>query len=244
MKMLSLLSRKFPRMLTRRKLRAATARHAPSKQQEYAEEEPNVRLASAFAVVLILHIVAVGGIYAFNSIKAHQPAVATDATSQQAAAATKPEESDQNSAAAATGSNLAAAKIYRVKAGDTLTKIALANGVSVDDLEEANGLKSVGGLRLGQELKIPTKQAPKLIASDPHKPTDVKTGGETAVKNATASSGVKDSGETYIVAKGDNPVAIAKKLKVGYDDLLKLNKVDDPKKLQIGQKLKIPAKHN
>jgi LysM repeat protein len=44
------------------------------------------------------------------------------------------------------------------------------------------------------------------------------------------------------VAKGDNPVTIAKKLKVPYDDLLALNHIDDPHKLQIGQKLLIPNK--
>ncbi|HWB59066.1 MAG TPA: LysM peptidoglycan-binding domain-containing protein [Chthoniobacteraceae bacterium] len=61
------------------------------------------------------------------------------------------------------------------------------------------------------------------------------------VANASASS-VKDSGELYTVAKGDTPVSIAKKLHVNYDDLLKLNKISDPKKLKIGQKLRIPVK--
>ncbi|MFZ0917630.1 MAG: LysM domain-containing protein, partial [Candidatus Udaeobacter sp.] len=50
------------------------------------------------------------------------------------------------------------------------------------------------------------------------------------------------SGKTYIVKKGDNPVTIAKKLKVSYDDLIALNHIEDPHKLRIGQKLLIPAK--
>jgi LysM repeat protein len=50
------------------------------------------------------------------------------------------------------------------------------------------------------------------------------------------------SGKTYIVKKGDNPVTIAKKLKVSYDDLIALNHIENPHKLQIGQKLLIPAK--
>ena len=33
-----------------------------------------MKLSSAFVVVLVLHVVAVGGIYAFNALKAHQPA--------------------------------------------------------------------------------------------------------------------------------------------------------------------------
>ena len=53
---------------------------------------------------------------------------------------------------------------------------------------------------------------------------------------------VADSGKTYVVAKGDNPVTIAKKFKVSYDDLVALNHIDDPRKLKIGQKLLIPEK--
>ena len=45
----------------------------------------------------------------------------------------------------------------------------------------------------------------------------------------------------YVVAKGDNPVSIAKKFKVPYDELLALNHIEDPHKLKIGQKLLIPA---
>jgi LysM repeat protein len=49
------------------------------------------------------------------------------------------------------------------------------------------------------------------------------------------------SPRTYVVQKGDNPVAIAQKYDVSYSALLKLNNISDPRKLQIGQSLKIPA---
>ena len=58
----------------------------------------------------------------------------------------------------------------------------------------------------------------------------------------TVSAEVKDSGTMYTVAKGDVLVSIARKLHVGYDDLLKLNKIDDPKNLRIGRKLHVPVK--
>jgi LysM repeat protein len=51
-----------------------------------------------------------------------------------------------------------------------------------------------------------------------------------------------DAHKIYTVAKGDNPVSIAKKFKVSYDELLALNHIDDPRKLKIGQKLLIPNK--
>ena len=52
---------------------------------------------------------------------------------------------------------------------------------------------------------------------------------------------VPDSGKIYVVVKGDNPVTIARHLHVPYDALLELNQIEDPRKLQIGQKLHIPA---
>lgn len=57
-----------------------------------------------------------------------------------------------------------------------------------------------------------------------------------------AATGPKDSGEVYTVLKGESPERIAKKLGVSYNDLMKLNHIDDPKKLQIGQKLHVPIK--
>ena len=64
----------------------------------------------------------------------------------------------------------------------------------------------------------------------------------SATTTTAASAEVKDSGTTYTVVKGDNPVSISKRLRVSQEELLKLNKIDDPKKLRIGQKLHVPVK--
>src|SRR5207247_10793209 len=60
-----------------------------------------------------------------------------------------------------------------------------------------------------------------------------------SVAKATAGKPVS-SGKTYVVKKGDNPVTIARKLKVPYNDLIALNHIEDARKLRIGQKLLIP----
>ena len=49
------------------------------------------------------------------------------------------------------------------------------------------------------------------------------------------------SKKTYVVAKGDTPVSIAKKFKITSDQLLAANSIEDARKLKIGQKLVIPA---
>ena len=59
---------------------------------------------------------------------------------------------------------------------------------------------------------------------------------------AKSGSRLPDSGQTYTVGKGETAYAIAHKLKVSYNALLKLNQIDDPKKLKTGQKLRLPPK--
>lgn len=47
--------------------------------------------------------------------------------------------------------------------------------------------------------------------------------------------------QTYFVQAGDSPASIAAKFKIKTEDLVAANNIDDPQKLQIGQKLQIPA---
>ncbi|MEI8203683.1 MAG: M23 family metallopeptidase [Bacteroidota bacterium] len=46
-------------------------------------------------------------------------------------------------------------KLYKVRSGDTLSKIARNNGVSLEKLMQANGLNKTSILKLGQKIKIP-----------------------------------------------------------------------------------------
>jgi LysM repeat protein len=63
----------------------------------------------------------------------------------------------------------AASKTYTVKAGDTLTKVAKAQGVKVKALRDANKLKT-DQIHVGQKLRIPTHKtaaAPAAAAAAP-----------------------------------------------------------------------------
>jgi len=254
---------KRPGFLTRKpaktkpvKLQAATAR---MRAEDDFDDEPQTRLSSAFFVVLILHVVAVGGIYAFNSIKAHRkgleptsasakPMVEKSAATEPAAAPAKghaapaPEVAAKTAGASAAPASLAStpignAKIYNVKPGDTLSKISQQTGVSVAALQFAN--KETATLRPGQILNVPAKStAPPSAAIEPPAPNPAAKKAEPSAPTKPATPG------SYEVQKNDTATAIAKRFNVSVDDLLKVNKVTDPKKLQLGQKLSIPVKKN
>jgi len=83
-----------------------------------------------------------------------------------------------------TSSTDTGAETYTVKSGDTLTKIAKANGTTVKAIESENNL-STTKIKVGQKLKIPVKaEAPNTIVNTP--PATVPT--PTPVAPAPAPS--------------------------------------------------------
>ena len=90
----------------------------------------------------------------------------------------------------------------------------------------------------------PDKPGNKAVAPDVQKLVESShlagAGGGKAQYGNVAQEGSGEAGKFYVVQSGDSPARIAKKFKVSYADLLKVNNIEDPKKLQIGQKLVIP----
>jgi LysM repeat protein len=182
---------KIPRLFRRKKLRAATARRSASASAEmdYGEmPEPNMKLSRALLIVLLLHVVAVSGIIAFNAIKTRQSSFVP-------------------AALANTENNLAAKSV-----GSTINSDASNPRSAAVPSTEAKTSRSFS----------------KPLAKDEH------------AKTSEDEKAPVSSGKIYTVVKGDNPVTIAKKINVSYDDLMALNHIEDPRKLQIGQKLLIP----
>jgi LysM repeat protein len=118
--------------------------------------------------------------------------------------------------AALIGSNLVAqnsASVYIVQNGDTLSHIALRNGVPESAIKKANNLNS-DLIRVGQKLKIPTSE--------------------------NASIGDFDSGIIHEVKRGDTLGGIAMTHGVSISNLKRANNISSDV-IQIGQKLKIPV---
>jgi LysM repeat protein len=246
-KVLKTLSRR-PRRQPPKRLRARVRATTAATADDYEDEEPQTKLTSAFVVVLILHLVAVGGIYAFNEIKASRKTVdsgriaeTAKQTSTTAPTVTPARQPDRSFDTTTNGSLSTAApavasvppatskpRVYTVKSGDTLHGIAKANGLSVNDVKSVNGLTG-DGIRPGQTLN--------LVAAKSTPPT-----GTEALPDRTELTEPKLALKSYTVKGGDRLVFIAKRFSVSQEDLMALNKIKDPSKLQIGQTLKIPAK--
>ena len=148
--------------------------------------------------------------------------------------------------------------IYTVKKGDSLWLIANKYGTTVDELKNANNLKS-NTLSIGQTLIIPKKKENTnkisyvvkkgdslwLIANK-YDTTVEKIKSTNNLKSNTLSIGqvlvIPSSSEfiTYTVKKGDSLWLIANKYNTTVDNIKKLNNLSS-NNLQINQKLILPA---
>jgi LysM repeat protein len=177
---------KISKLFRKKKLRASVAarRSLRASAETYDNmDEPNMKLSRALLIVLILHVVAVSGIVAFNAIKTRQ---------------------------------------------DSFVKAGSAEAVRQN---VRPGTSAPGRTGQGEENARASQRTSSTLENA--RPVTHSLPIEHAAKPA-------DSGKIYVVLKGDNPVTIAKKLKVSYDNLIELNHISDPRKLQIGQKLLIP----
>ena len=249
---------KLRRFFVRAKTYNAAAARTAS-QASHDEDDGTNRLSGAFIVVLLLHIIAVIGVFAFARIKESRshnaPPENPSATAAAKAAPVKPAapKAPAPAAAASTAaSNTPQAApheslkvpasgthtTYVVKENDTLTKIAFAYGVGVPDLVSSNKLKNPGDIHPGQALAIPaTRQPQRAAAAAETKPV------QTSAQKASPTPVERKPVKTYVVRKGDTAMKIARDNGCTYEELMKLNNVKDPKKILPGQVLKLPVKN-
>ena len=105
-------------------------------------------------------------------------------------------------------------KMYTVVKGDTYFKIAKKFNCSVEDIQKANGNKTI--IKIGEQIKIPVKGVAKPKVED---------------------SNIK----SHAVVKGETLSKIAAKYETTADKIRKLNGLKSDQ-LKIGQVLKIPVK--
>jgi LysM repeat protein len=225
----------------RTRLQASASRLTQPAYDDY-EEEPTTKLSTAFVVVLVLHLVAVGGIYAFHSIKAHRREA--DGTAVAANPGVSRKTVSAQAAGVAAVDSKAAAQAVTAKPAVVATQTAATptSAPPVPQAVQPAAPKPAASGGVVDKSQATTQTVPSAVLPQPKAaaPSPVAAAPKNATPSGTAPS--ESSGRTYTVVKGDNPVTIAKKMGVNSEELLKLNGLDDPKKLQIGQVLKVPAK--
>lgn len=239
----------------KKKQRAATATMSAG---DIEGDVPNLGVARALMVILVIHVVAIAGIF-FHS---HWLDGREDGA---AALADKPKEAEV-SAAVIEDENMPKIRsgdsIYTVGSGETYEIIANRFGVEENDLRIANANTP---LRAGKYLRIPPK---KIVAVEPAEITAVRESENRAApgpvlevqepalveteaaaradarpvvaRPAAEASAPSSSTRSYVVKPGDTFWAIASRHGCSVDAVMKANKISDPRRLRVGMSLTIP----
>ena len=122
---------------------------------------------------------------------------------------------------------------YMVKRGDSLSKIANQFDTSVRAIKAANGLSS-DLIRVGDKLVVPVSSSSIGTSSAMSAaPSD------SVSSSSTAPSFSASGAHTHTVKSGEYPGKIASQYDMTTDELLALNGITDPRKLQVGKVLKV-----
>lgn len=216
---------------------------------------PNLGVARALVVMLLIHVVAIAGIF-FHS---HW----LDGESEKAAAAVDHNQSPVVPAPDREDEGMPKIKLsdsfYRVGTGETYEIIAGRLGVAEIELRKANDNVEV---RLGRILRIPPK---KIVAVEPAAITELRQGSsqpaiepihqapapalvdtEAAMRadarpESTSSAPVRSaSSASHVVKSGDTLWSISQKYGSTVDAVKTANGIDNPRHLKVGMSLTIP----
>jgi membrane-bound lytic murein transglycosylase D len=106
---------------------------------------------------------------------------------------------------------------YTVKAGDTVSELAMKFGSNENEIKKLNGLHNPHSIRQGQSLKIPRRNG-----------NGGNGGGETNGRWIT-----------YVVKRGDTLWDIARAFGVLMERLIHWNNLGSPSKLRVGDQIKV-----
>ncbi|MGB6222233.1 MAG: LysM peptidoglycan-binding domain-containing protein [Haloferula sp.] len=236
----------------KKRQRAATA----ASPAELEGDVPNLGVARALVVILMIHVVAIAGIFFHSHWIDGEKSEATEVVEKAApVVVVEPTREDDGMPKIKSGDS-----IYTVGTGDTYENIAGRFGVTENELRLANDNIEI---RAGRYLRIPPK---KIVAVEPQAIAEVRARSNQPVLEPiqevvapalvdteaalladgrpTATADVKpassDASASYTVKPGDTFWSISKRYGASVETLMKANGITDARRLRVGMSLTIP----
>jgi len=111
-------------------------------------------------------------------------------------------------------------KLYTIKKGDSLLKIAKKFSIDLKTLKAINSLDKNNTVKIGQKLKLPANKVVEKKLAKTDKKSEVNT-----------------NKDYYVVKKGDTLSLIAKKSGVSITRLREINRLSRSSKIKVGEKI-------
>lgn len=142
--------------------------------------------------------------------------------------------------------------IHTVRSGDTVARLAVLYGSTVEAIIAENNLNSRGLIFVGQGLRIPVRLPAPATSTPSSTPVVVivtatpvpDVGIATVAPNIGVGGGSEDVGgnaQVYIVRPGDTLSFIAAQFRTTVQAIAQLNGIVNPNRVLAGQRLLIPA---
>ena len=151
------------------------------------------------------------------------------------------EQAGEQEAAPALETNENGDRIYVITSGDTVGRIAVLYGITIEDIAAANpDLVSVDVLDVGQVLVIPepgfaeSGQAAAPVTEEP-----ASEAGEEEEETAAPAEGATEE-RTHIVSSGETIYSIGLRYGFTVEELQEYNGLTNPDVLKIGDEIRIP----
>ena len=216
---------------------------------ELEAEDAGSKVSRALVIIFMIHVVAIVLIFVHQKFLDGRTPERSAETAAPVAAPAPPRE---NLPRLANGG-----RAYVVKTGDNYARIAAAEGVDEAELRAFNNNVDIEPKLL---LNIPPKrivaeEPPEVVSIRENVPSDVDRGlvevvpvDVTSAPKAQlvrpAAAGTQpaavSSGRSYVVKPGDSIWRISQNFSVDQNALMKLNGIEDARKMKVGMTLRIP----
>lgn len=140
---------------------------------------------------------------------------------------------------------------HTVVAGDTLFRISLNNGISVESVQQLNSIEG-DAIQIGQLLRIPecvvgqvddpTAEPTETAVDTVIQPTPTDSIGGSSIATVEPVDNLPTAGQQiHVVISGETLGAIANRYGTSIAAIIELNGISNPDALAIGDELLIPA---
>lgn len=141
--------------------------------------------------------------------------------------------------------------IHEVVAGDTLFRISINNGTTVEAVQQLNSIEG-DAIQIGQLLRIPgcvagqvdepTVEPTESVADTIIQPTPTDSVGGSSIATVEPVDNLPTAGQQiHVVVSGETLGGIANRYNISIAEIMGLNNLSDPDALAIGDELLIPA---
>lgn len=230
---------------------AATASHGDF--DDYHDSDSGSRIARVLTIIFFIHVVAIGLIYVHQVYLKRSLPAATVSENTSTTGTNTPQQSSTD----ATPRLSSGEAPYIVVRGDNYTRIAAAHNVDEDELRRTNDNRDI---RPGLVVTIPPR---RIVATEPPEVAAIRNPAPTAPPAANpATNGLVPANDpahreprsnqteipratpvgtrNHTVQAGETIWRISQKYEADQDTIMKLNNITDPRRIQVGQTLKIP----